>query len=250
MPFTILPVAKQSDGQFNGGAILEKKPVVLSHDGRSLTPYSNLFYWAHAWSDEGSTIGEHPHQGFEILSFVMKGGIEHYDSANKKWIPLNVGDVQIIRAGSGISHSEKILPGSAMFQIWFDPNLQKAILKTASYNDYLSSSFPVIMNSGYSTKILKGDGSPLEMDTPGIGIRQFKIHAGDFSISLEADKTYSIFVVDGTIDVDGSTLIKNDFLRIDAETVLNAKSFEGTVLFMIETPAQPGYPTYAARYMH
>ena len=73
-----------------------------------MKPYSNLFYWAHAWSDKGSLIGEHPHKAFEILSFVLEGDIEHYDSKLRGWKPLQKGDVQIIRAGSGISHAEKI----------------------------------------------------------------------------------------------------------------------------------------------
>lgn len=97
----------QADGQFNGGAVREKKTGVLSK-GANLSILKS-FYWAHAWSDKGSTIGLHPHQGFEILSFVLKGEIEHYDTKNKTWLKLKAGDVQIIRSGNGISHAEKLL---------------------------------------------------------------------------------------------------------------------------------------------
>ena len=45
-----------------------------------------------------STIGLHPHQGFEICSFVLKGKINHFDTKQNKWIPLSEGDVQIIRS--------------------------------------------------------------------------------------------------------------------------------------------------------
>ena len=37
------------------------------------------------------------------------------------------GDVQIIRAGNGISHAEEIDDNSEIFQIWFDPNLSKTL---------------------------------------------------------------------------------------------------------------------------
>ena len=40
---------------------------------------SNLFYWAHATATKDSTIGLHPHKGFEILTYVLKGKIRHYD---------------------------------------------------------------------------------------------------------------------------------------------------------------------------
>jgi redox-sensitive bicupin YhaK (pirin superfamily) len=86
-----------------------------------------LFYWAHARAVKDSTIGLHPHQGFEICSFVLKGEIRHYDTKMKEWRPLQAGDVQIIRAGNGISHSEWMGKDAEMFQIWFDPNLQKTI---------------------------------------------------------------------------------------------------------------------------
>ena len=61
----------QVDGNFNNGEILEKKPIGFPQDGGLSKPYSNIFYWAHAWTnDKKSTIGLHPHQGFEICSFI------------------------------------------------------------------------------------------------------------------------------------------------------------------------------------
>ena len=99
-------------------AILENKPIGFPQDGGIVKPYSNLFYWAHAWAPiEDSTIGLHPHRGFEICSFVLKGEIEHYDTLLDKWITLKKGDVQVIKAGKGISHSEKLKEGSEIFQI-------------------------------------------------------------------------------------------------------------------------------------
>ena len=249
MASIILKKENQGDGQFNHGAILEKKPVVPSGNGKGFKPYSNLFYWAHAWSDEGSTIGEHPHQGFEILSFVMKGGIEHYDSANRKWIPLEEGDVQIIRAGSGISHSEKILPGSRMFQIWFDPELQKSIQKKATYNDYPASVFPIVEDNGITRKIMKGDGSPLLMDTPGVEIVEFVCGIGEFKIPLMDSQIYSLFLVEGAGNFNGTEVSKEDFMKVEGESILAIETSIPTKVFMISTPVTPGYTTYSMMYL-
>ncbi|MBL8992055.1 MAG: pirin family protein, partial [Spirochaetia bacterium] len=125
----------QVPGGFNGGAILENRPLIPGH-GDKAKPFSNLFYWAHAWSDNGSLLGEHPHEAFEIMTFVLRGRIEHYDSHTKAWKPLEAGSAQIIRAGSGLSHAERFFPGSHIFQIWFDPNLEEAIQDPPSYDDY------------------------------------------------------------------------------------------------------------------
>ena len=65
MTIKVIPVEKQGNGQFNAGQILENKPLGFPQDGGEVKPYSNLFYWAHAWTPgEKSLIGEHPHQGF------------------------------------------------------------------------------------------------------------------------------------------------------------------------------------------
>ena len=126
--FRLIKKEKHSKGSFNEGEILENKPIGFQQDGGEVKPYSNLFYWAHAWTPgKKSTIGLHPHRGFEICSFVLKGKIRHFDNKQNKWIPLNEGDVQIIRAGSGISHAEEIEAKSEIFQIWFNPDLSKSL---------------------------------------------------------------------------------------------------------------------------
>ena len=138
----IIPKEQQGRGAFNGGEIVENKPIGFPQDHSSVRPYSNLFYWAHARAVTDSTIGLHPHQGFEICSFVLKGEIRHYDTKLREWRPLSAGDVQIIRAGNGISHSEWMGKDGEMFQIWFDPNLEATLSKPASYDDYRSADFP------------------------------------------------------------------------------------------------------------
>mgnify|MGYP006264463787 CR=1 FL=1 len=50
MAIKIFKKDNQANGNFNGGEILEKKPIGFLQDGGILKPYSNLFYWAHAWA--------------------------------------------------------------------------------------------------------------------------------------------------------------------------------------------------------
>lgn len=245
MTATIIRKADQADGQFNGGAVLEKRPVF--YQKAATFPYSNLFYWAHAWSEKGSTIGLHPHQGFEILSFVLKGEIEHYDTKNKTWLKLRTGDVQIIRAGNGISHAEKLLPGSSIFQIWFDPDLDKSITKPATYNDYGSDTFPVEEQDGYRIKVFKGEHAPVEMDTEGITIKQVTLNPGKHRLALSPQSVYSVFMIRGSVEFSGNHLDTEDFLKIEgAKEVLLRTEVEST-FFMIETPLNTSYTTYIQR---
>lgn len=50
-------------------------------------------------------VGEHPHRGFETVTIVYKGEVEHRDSTGKGGI-IGPGDVQWMTAGSGIMHEE------------------------------------------------------------------------------------------------------------------------------------------------
>ena len=248
MSIEIVKVEDQGKGQFNGGEILENKPIGFPQDEGMLKPYSNLFYWAHAWTDVGSTIGEHPHKGFEIMSFVVKGEIEHYDSKLQGWKKLKEGDAQIIRSGNGISHAEKMYKGAQIFQIWIDPNLNVTLDKPASYDDYASESFPVTKNDGITTKVYKGENAPMQMDTEGVSIKEHSLVAGQHTLELDNNAVYSFFVINGIMDIDGNEMKKGDFAVIKEQDSVKINCSEESRLFTIESPLRPGYPTYAEMY--
>lgn len=248
MSATIYPKAQQATGQFNGGAILENKPVQMSVDASTLQPYSNLFYWAHAWSDHGSLIGEHPHQAFEIISIVLKGDIEHYDSAHKGWKKLNAGDAQVIRAGSGISHAERINAGAEIFQIWFDPNIEKSISKPATYDDYLAAAFPVSIQNNLQIKTYLGGDAPMLLDTPSVTMKEIGFESGTFAMDMKVDFYYSIYLVEGELLMDKKTISENDFVLIKNETNYEFEALQAGRIFVIESPIVLNYKTYAERY--
>ena len=249
MSVTIYNKDEQVSGNFNNGEILEKKPIGFSHDGGKLKPYSNLFYWADAWTPNSkSTIGLHPHQGFEICSFVIKGSIRHYDTKQNKWIELNTGDAQIIRSGNGISHAEEILDNSEIFQIWFDPDISKTISKPATYNDYKSTSFPIIKNKESTVVTIKGKNSPFIMDTEGIEIYETSFKDGSHQSDLFTSKVYSFFIKKGIMIHDGDEYEQGTFIKIEKESKFDFKSKSGLEVFEIRSPERPSYLTYSERF--
>ena len=240
-------ISDQAKGSFNGGEILEKKPIGFPHDGGKLKPYSNLFYWAHAWTkSKKSTIGLHPHQGFEICSFVLRGKINHFDSKQNRWIPLSKGDVQIIRAGNGISHAEELDKNSEIFQIWFDPNLENSLKNNASYDDYSVSQFKIKnKNNGSSTTIIKGEGSPMRMETEGISINIHDLKEGSFFFQTSKEKVHSIFILDGDIQLEGKKNIKGTFLTISQTNSFEIHCDRKSSIFEVISPLYPSYRTYS-----
>ena len=245
MSIQVIKKEQQASGQFNGGEILENKPIAFPREGGVLKPYSNLFYWAHAWSDQGSTIGLHPHQGFEIMSFVTEGSIEHYDTAHKEWRKLETGAAQIIRAGNGISHSERINPEGHMFQIWFDPNLNKTIQQAASYDDYPHEVFPIVEKNGIRTKVYRGEGSPLQMESEGVEILEKWLPSGTHKLPLAAGKLYSVYLVKGAASINGEQLEANDFCLIQDQESMQYDVAENAQIFIISSPQKLSYRSYA-----
>lgn len=246
MSFEIFKKEDQAYGQFNGGAILENKPIGFPQDNNVVKPYSNIFYWAHAWTlSEDSLIGEHPHQGFEILSFVLSGSLKHYDTKLKEWQPLNEGDIQIIRAGSGISHAEHVSGESSFFQIWFDPDLSTSMQQPASYDNYSSGVFREEENNGVKVKNYTNNGSPLKMYTKGVEIYEIMIENDSYDLSLNTSKMRSFYVLEGSLLANENALEQHDFVRFQDEEKLQLSTKTKARIFVVDLLKDPGYTTYA-----
>ncbi len=244
MSIQIIPKARQGSGAFNGGEIIENKPIGFPQDGGEARPYSNLFYWAYAEAKTDSTIGLHPHQGFEIMSFVLRGNIRHFDTKLNEWRPLSKGDAQIIRAGNGISHAEHMEKDAVMFQIWVDPNLNKTLGQPASYNDYRSEDFPVEKVENISVKKYVGDNAPMGMDTEGIKIQEWSFDGLTQSMPASADQVYSIYLMEGAVEINGKEVNQDDFVILSDVEQIEIKSEGAGRVFMISSLKRPSYKTY------
>lgn len=74
--------------------------------------------------DPGTGFDMHGHRDMEILSYVLEGGLEHHDSMGTGSV-LRPGDVQIMSAGTGITHSEHNASARDrlhLLQIWLRPD--------------------------------------------------------------------------------------------------------------------------------
>lgn len=246
MALRIITKSQQAYGAFNGGQIIENKPVGFPQDGGFVRPYSSLFYWARAEAVIDSTIGLHPHQGFEIMSFVLEGGIRHYDTTTSEWKPLQAGDVQIIRAGSGIQHAEHMEKGAVIFQIWMDPDISKTLSKPATYDDYSASDFPVSVNGQNQTRVLIGEGSPLTLDTRSVRVTRHRVKES-FSLEIHPSNMASLYVISGSGMVDGQTIEQDDFVLTEDESTVTIDPNDEMDIFVIELAKKLPYRTYAER---
>ncbi|WP_456823073.1 pirin family protein [Bradyrhizobium sp. USDA 4502] len=81
------------------------------------------------WNDDeiapGTGFGRHSHADMEIVTYVRQGAVTHEDSTGNRGRTV-AGDVQVMSAGTGISHSEHNRDKDTLklFQIWLLPRLK------------------------------------------------------------------------------------------------------------------------------
>lgn len=214
------------------------KPV--SSEQNNVRPYSNLFYWNHGFAIESIEFPLHPHQGFEIMTFVLRGSQQHYDTETNRWVSLNEGDFQIIKSNCGIYHAEKLNKGTSSFQIWFDPNFKESLKQKPSYNDFKAADFEPQIKDGFKAITYVGEDSAADVLTPGIVIKKLMFEAKTTTeLSLDDNKSYTFYLIKGNGRVDDKDVEEDDAVRLSGEKELKIE-VKGD-LFMIETPTQIGY---------
>lgn len=99
----------------------------------------------------------HPHRGFETVTYMLQGKMEHQDHMGNVGL-LNDSDVQWMTAGSGIIHSEmpKQTEGKMRgFQLWVNLPAAKK-MKPAHYQDVPGNNIPLINFDFGSVKAIAG----------------------------------------------------------------------------------------------
>ncbi len=110
-------------------------------------------------SDYIGGFPEHPHRGFELISYMKAGRLRHRDHLGNEGV-LEAGDVQWMTAGKGVIHSEMPEQEKGLhhsFQIWLNlPSVEK--MKPAAYQDVPSSDITELdLGNGGQIRVIAGD---------------------------------------------------------------------------------------------
>jgi redox-sensitive bicupin YhaK (pirin superfamily) len=139
---------------------------VISPDGdpRVQSPFLLLDHAARRRFEpaiERRGVGEHPHRGFETVTFAYRGEIEHRDSAGGGGM-IGPGDVQWMTAGAGIVHEEKhsqrfTEQGGEMEMVQLWVNLPaKAKMTRPGYQSLLDKDFPRLSLGAAQARLVAG----------------------------------------------------------------------------------------------
>lgn len=179
-----------------------RRPFPTPHLDR-LGPFLLLDEMGPADNAPGEAKGapDHPHRGFETVTYVLDGEIEHRDSMGNRGL-IQPGDVQWMTAGAGIIHSEMpsmpiIRHGGRVhgFQLWV--NLPRsAKMHRPRYQDLTADHLPVAEIPGGSAVVIGGDlfgiKGPAEMFLP-ITYAHVRVNP-DEETHLELDPGHQVFI--------------------------------------------------------
>ncbi|MFH5949357.1 pirin family protein [Roseomonas xinghualingensis] len=183
--------------------------------GAHVSPFLLLDYAGphmFAPTSERRGVGKHPHRGFETVTIVYDGEVEHRDSAGNGGV-IGPGDVQWMTAAGGIIHEEYHSPGFArtggpfrMVQLWVNlPAKDK--MAPAGYQGILKADIPIVTlpKDAGTARIIAGDyqGStgPARTFTP-INVWDLSLSAGaDLNLDLPEGHTAMIVVLTGHVTI-------------------------------------------------
>jgi redox-sensitive bicupin YhaK (pirin superfamily) len=192
------------------------------------------------WNDDRikakSGFAPHPHADMEIITYVRTGAITHEDSMGNRG-RTEAGDVQVMSAGSGVTHSEFNLEDedTTLYQIWILPKERggKPFWGAAKFPKNDRAGALVTLASGFAEDQEAG-ALPIRQDArvlaatlaPGQPVRY----------ALGAGRHGYLAVAKGEVNVNGVQLGLRDGAAIREEDALNIEAATESEIVFVDSP--------------
>ena len=196
------------------------------------TNWGNLRVWNDDTIAPQTGFPPHPHRDMEIITYVREGAITHQDNLGNLG-RTEAGDVQVMSAGTGITHSEynKEDITTRIFQIWIQPT------RGGEKPSWGARPFPkgdragpfVVLASGFAED---GDALPIRTDARVLGAT---IKAGEvIEYPLGAARKGYLVPAVGAVEVNGVRIDHRDGAAISDEASLKIKALEDAEVVMVD----------------
>ena len=250
---TLSRVYRATDAHWVGDGFPVRTVFSYNTHGADISPFLLLDYAGPADFPPASRprgVGQHPHRGFETVTIVYQGEVEHRDNAGNRG-RIGPGDVQWMTAAKGIVHEE--MHGRAfttkggtleMVQLWVNlPAKDKMSLPR--YQEILAGAIPTVsLDSGGSiARIVAGNyegaTGPAQTFTP-VDLWDLRLRAGHkVALRLTDGFTALVFVLKGCVLMNGPEAVRTaelaTFERAGEQIVLDPQE-DATLLVMSGEP--------------
>ena len=179
-------------------------------------------------------FGTHPHRNMEIISIPISGALSHTDSIGNKR-SIEVGEVQVMSAGTGLKHSEfndSKIDAVNFLQLWIIPEIENI---TPYYNQKIfealerKNKFQVLV----SPKDKQVVGS-LPINQQGY-ISMIDLDKG-FETAYDLKNGAYFFLIEGEVLIEDENLEKRDAIGVVEKKKVNIKANKASKLLVIDVP--------------
>jgi redox-sensitive bicupin YhaK (pirin superfamily) len=229
--------------------------TLFSYDnlGKHISPFLLLDHAGPADftpTDQRRGVGQHPHRGFETVTIVYAGEVEHRDSTGGGG-KIGPGDVQWMTAAKGILHEEFHSAAFArkggaleMVQLWVNlPAKDK--MADAGYQTLVDADIPVLplANDAGHLRLIAGEFSgaqgPARTFTP-IDVWDLRLNASKpVTLDLHAGRNTALVILQGTVLVNGEEVARPGQLALferDGSQLTLESSDDAKVLLLSGEP--------------
>lgn len=169
---------------------------------REFMNFDPFVMWDHFNIGPGRGFPDHPHRGFEAITYIFDGGMNHKDNLGNESF-VTAGGAQRFTAGSGMVHSEMPADNGETngIQLWI--NLPKRLKQIdPGYQQVDAAEFPLVDIEGGQVKIIVGENSPLKLKTDVIYQHLKLDKAASYMLKLTPGMRGLVYVIDGRIIVN------------------------------------------------
>jgi quercetin 2,3-dioxygenase len=229
---SISKLVRQASAHWVGDGFPVRNLMSVQREGARISPFLLLDYAGPRRFEPAQTprgVGQHPHRGFETVTIVYQGALEHRDSAGHHGA-IGVGDVQWMTAAGGVLHEEFHSPeftrAGGVFeavQLWVNlPARHK--MDAPRYQTLLNRQIPVVElpDGAGQLRVIAGqyDGQqgPAKTFTP-VNVWDLKLRAGHrLGLDLRTGDTTAVVVLHGHVRFnDAETLDEAQVIHFSRE---------------------------------
>ncbi len=230
----------QARTYYDESKVKERKAVSYESPAKG---YSTVYQWSYIASPKGGLVDPHAHKGFEILTYVIQGEVEQEREEGGDWVKLSKGDLSVLKAGNGLTHSERYAPGTKVLQVWFDPDFRRSLQRPSVFNVYEAEDFETEDFNGMKRIDFCHDDAPLWTATK-VQLDRFDYEAGEHSFDIESGTIVSFVLLSGTMTIEGEKLVVGDYYQVNESGSFQFSAEGPGSIFVVNTPQEAGYRTY------
>jgi len=185
--------------------------------------------------EAGKGFGTHPHDNMEIITIPLQGELAHKDSTGTKEV-IKPGEVQIMSAGSGLTHSEfnnSELDPVNLLQIWvfpkeknIPPRYEQKLFSSKERSNKIATLISPDKTNGALWINQDSYFSIVNLD-PGKSVT--------YNVNRKDNGVY-VFVINGEIEAAGEKLFKRDALGVYEIENVETNAIQNSEILFIEVP--------------